>query len=291
MSLAPLRLAGLALLVVCSCQTPEPISRLPGPCAGAFSIYDQAERGSFAVVARNSCHVPVLVELAIPEIHNLRPSQELPARFSVPVGATQRLMTLDVIDSRNGSSYRAASAVIFGETLPAADPSFRYAFPFGGDEPRRLIQGVDGGITHEGPTRYAFDFGMPVGTPVVAARGGTVLQVVDGFPEGGFDPKFANRVNIVSVLHDDGTIGAYGHFSAGIAVREGQIVAAGEFLGSSGNSGYSQGPHVHFQVNAQRFVPAVSSAESIPILFRGDLVPVEGQEYGPYLGPEAGAAR
>ncbi len=279
---------GLALLVVCSCQTPELTPGLPAPCADAFSIENQAKGGSFALVARNSCHVPVLVELSIPEIRNLRPSEELPARFSVPVGATQRLLTLDVIDSRNDSSYRAASAVIFGETLPAADPSFRYAFPFGGDEPRRLVQGVDGGITHKGLSRYAFDFDMPVGTPVVAARGGTVLQVVDGFPEGGFDPKFTNRANLVFVLHDDGTVGNYGHFSAGIAVREGQIVAVGELLGSSGNSGYSQGPHVHFQVSAQRFsLPA----ESIPIRFRGDLVPVEGQQYGPNVGPEAEASR
>ena len=276
------------MLLVCSCQTPEPRSGLVAPCADALSIENQAENGSFAVVARNSCHVPVLVELAITEIRNLRPSQDVPARFSVPADATQRLLTLDVIDSRNDSNYRAASAVIFGEALPAPDPSFHYDFPFGGDEPRRLVQGVDGGITHDGLSRYAFDFGMPVGTPVFAARGGTVLQVVDGFPEGGFDPKFTNRANLVFVLHDDGTIGGYGHFSAGIGVREGQIVAAGEFLGSSGNSGYSQGPHVHFQVSVQRFsLPA----ESIPIRFRGDLVPVEGQAYGPYLGPEAGASR
>lgn len=256
---------------------------MPPPCPGMFSLEGHSERGSFGLVARNSCHVPVFVELSIPEIDNLRPSEELPARFSVPADSTRRLLTLYVIDSRAGSRYSAASALIFGEKLPAPDPSFRYDFPFGGDEPRRLVQGVDGGITHENLSRYAFDFGVPVGTPVLAARGGTVLQVLDGFPEGGFDPKYANQVNLVTVLHDDGTIGRYGHFSSGIAVREGQIIAAGDFLGSSGNSGYSQGPHVHFEVDVQRFsLPA----ESIPIRFRGDLVPVEGQAYGPYAGPE-----
>src|SRR3546814_10475637 len=65
------------------------------------------------------------------------------------------------------------------------ESSYPYAFPFGGSEPRRLVQGVDGAFTHSGRSRYAFDFEMPKGTPIVAARAGIVLLVIDGYGDGG----------------------------------------------------------------------------------------------------------
>ena len=51
----------------------------------------------------------------------------------------------------------------------------------------------------------------------------------------------------VKLDHGNGYETAYGHMS-GIAVEEGQAVRKGDFIGFAGSSGYSTGPHVHFEV-------------------------------------------
>ena len=120
---------------------------------------------------------------------------------------------------------------------------------------------------------------MPIGTPVLAARDGIVLSVFDGFPEGKLDEKYRDMANEVTVLHEDGTLGIYSHLSSGISVQEGKKLDVGAQLGFSGNSGYSGSPHLHFGVKVQRLA---RKATSIPIQFRGRVLPVEGQRYGPY---------
>ena len=49
----------------------------------------------------------------------------------------------------------------------------------------KCIQGVNGRSTHRGTLCYSFDFKLAVGTPVLAARGGTIAAVVDHFRGGG----------------------------------------------------------------------------------------------------------
>lgn len=161
------------------------------------------------------------------------------------------------------------------------DDGVRYRLPFPLETPRMLTQGVNGPITHQGSDAFTFDFAMPVGSPVVAARDGTVARVRDGFGEGGLDSKYAMRANDVLVLHADGTFAAYTHLSKGIPVREGQEVKQGDVIASSGNTGLTAGPHLHFGVY-RRDAPA--SATSVPIRFgvgspKG-FVPEPNQFYG-----------
>lgn len=161
------------------------------------------------------------------------------------------------------------------------DDAVRYRLPFPLEMPRMLTQGVNGSITHQGRDAYAFDFAMPSGSPVLAARDGTVARVRDGFSEGGLDSKYVMRANDVIVLHADGTYGVYTHLSKGIPVREGQAVKQGDPLGKSGNTGLTAGPHLHFAVY-RRDAPATST--SVPIRFgvgspKG-FVPEQNQFYG-----------
>ena len=171
----------------------------------------------------------------------------------------------------------AASRVMVGGE-PRPDPAARYDFPFGGEAPRKLSQGVDGAETHRGLHRYAFDFDLPIGTPVLAAREGIVFQVQDGFGEGG-TRESDERGNMVVIWHADGTFAIYGHLRKGVCAREGERVAAGDFLGWSGNSGYTSGPHLHFAVGVA--AGDDGAIQSLPILFAGDLLPEEGRAYGP----------
>jgi murein DD-endopeptidase MepM/ murein hydrolase activator NlpD len=169
------------------------------------------------------------------------------------------------------------------------DPAARYALPFDSAGPRQLTQGNHGAYSHKGRQRYAFDFGMPVGDRVVAARAGKVTVVVDGFERGGPVKSLRSKANVVVVLHDDGTFATYGHLRKGAAVKEGDAVAQGQLLGHSGNTGYTTDPHLHFAVFA---LDAAGEASTVPIRFAGrgsdGFVPAEGSYYG---GPGWKAAR
>lgn len=127
-----------------------------------------------------------------------------------------------------------------------------YAFPLPADADWRLTQGFGGRASHRAPAHWhALDLAAPIGTPVLAAREGTVMEVIDHFTEGGTDASLKERANLVRVLHADGTMAVYAHIATGSArVRPGEGVAAGQTLAAVGNVGWSTAPHLHFVVQA-----------------------------------------
>lgn len=140
---------------------------------------------------------------------------------------------------------------------------YRYARPWqGGHFP--ISQGFHGNFSHNTvQSRHALDIAMPEGTPLYAARAGTVVKMKNDVQGRG---SSANG-NYLRILHEDGTSSAYLHLQQGsIVVRPGQQVARGQYLGRSGNTGRSTGPHLHFVV--QRAVNG--GYESIPFAFEGE---------------------
>ena len=141
-----------------------------------------------------------------------------------------------------------------------------------------ISQGNGGSRTHMQPqSRYAFDYQVAEGSAVVAARDGTVCEVVDHNTLGGADPRFEDMANRVVLRHDDGTRSVYVHLMPGGAkVRVGERVLRGEIVGYSGDTGYSSGPHLHFAV-------VDSQGVSIPVYFddfdRNDGVPYQGDHH------------
>lgn len=101
--------------------------------------------------------------------------------------------------------------------------------------------------SHQRAANHAYDFAMPIGTEIVAARAGTVVAVDDSAPDG--TGLFADD-NAVVVEHEDGTLASYVHIQQGGArVSEGEGVEAGQLIALSGNSGHTGGlPHLHLQV-------------------------------------------
>lgn len=94
------------------------------------------------------------------------------------------------------------------------------------------------------PDQYAFDFNMPVGTPFVAARAGTVFKVVESASSDG-----GGAGNYVVIDHGDDTYGLYYHSPRdGIRVEVGDQVEQGDVLGETGRSGLAGYPHLHFIV-------------------------------------------
>ncbi len=81
--------------------------------------------------------------------------------------------------------------------------------------------------------------------PIVAVEAGTVVAAVDGY--GNTYPRSRIYGNYVTVSHGGGVYSLYGHLLKGLAVKKGQTVRKGQVLGYMGNSGYSNGQHLHFE--------------------------------------------
>jgi hypothetical protein len=124
-----------------------------------------------------------------------------------------------------------------------------YHLPFPGGVVWMVIQGILSGRSHMGRAAYAWDFRMPTGSPIIAARAGTVWMIKQDQTDHCFDLSCPDWNNYIVVDHGDGTSAAYLHgMKDGARVRAGQRVEQGQFLGLSDNTGQSGGPHLHFQV-------------------------------------------
>lgn len=93
------------------------------------------------------------------------------------------------------------------------------------------------------------DIAAPIGTPIVAASGG---NVIDSGPATGYGLW-------IRIRHANNVITTYGHNNRNL-VQTGQEIHAGQAIAEVGNRGESTGPHLHFQVD-------VGSSASDPVAF------------------------
>lgn len=109
---------------------------------------------------------------------------------------------------------------------------------------------------YNGSGHNGIDFGVKVGTPILAAQSGTVLGTGD-------TDSSCNGVSYgkwVLIQHGNGLTSLYAHLSV-IQVSAGQKVDARQKIGLSGNTGYSTGPHLHFTVYASDSVHITGPTE------------------------------
>ena len=215
-----------------------------------------------------------------------------------------------------------AAAVACGQAGVAGSGSTAYRLPWKAGQQESVLQGnsrldewqdcTSGCSTHnDDAMRYALDFDLPEGTPVLAARAGTVALANGSWPAdhcGGISASaagnkgentgenivsqfFGNEANFVEIDQGDGTSALYLHLSTVSPeierkAKSGERVEQGEELGLSGKTGYTQCvPHLHFQVEAS--VKADWFTDSVPVSFADhdvmsrttDGVPVEGESY------------
>jgi murein DD-endopeptidase MepM/ murein hydrolase activator NlpD len=83
------------------------------------------------------------------------------------------------------------------------------------------------------------DIAAPIGTPIMAAAAGEVISA--GWNSGGYG-------NLVKLKHANGSVTLYAHNSR-VLVRTGQRVEQGELIAEMGSTGFSTGPHLHFEVH------------------------------------------
>jgi murein DD-endopeptidase MepM/ murein hydrolase activator NlpD len=141
-----------------------------------------------------------------------------------------------ISDIQNEEKAAAAEESQLGGSLSRGDANVaRPPSAFG------LIRPIGGPITSPFGMRWGhlhpgIDFGVPIGTPIHAAKAGTVV----------FSGSMSGYGNAVVIDHGGGFSTLYGHQSR-TAVSVGQHVNQGDVIGYSGNTGFSTGPHLHFE--------------------------------------------
>lgn len=156
--------------------------------------------------------------------------------------------------------------------LYTASADSPYVLPFPSGQAYSVSQGNCSSVSHFGPQRYAYDFAMDIGTTVVAARAGRVVDIEESFADGNGCPKD----NHVFVEHSDGSVAAYVHLtSQGVLVNVGDSVTQGQTIGRSGNTGCSSSPHLHFVVFKDS-----GKTESVPVTFKNTTAHSRGLRAG-----------
>jgi hypothetical protein len=231
-------------------------------------------------VARNTFHAPFEVALEFDDITGVEyPHPDEDRLWVVPPRSELVLFELPVLGDVDSPSVEYRYIYLPGD--PAAQPQAdaTYRVPYAVGTAHEITQTYPVSDTHRTrDSMYAVDFAMPVGTDVVAARGGVVFDVASTNFKGGPDEdEYADLANLVRILHDDGTFAVYAHLNWNtIRVRPGDQVAAGEYIADSGNTGFSSGPHLHFAVQRNLGM----RVESLPVVFRG----ASGQPVRPETG-------
>jgi hypothetical protein len=146
-----------------------------------------------------------------------------------------------------------------------ADPAAHlYDFPWPAGKTYPVLAGNGEGSTHQGDFHYSWDFLIPAGDVIVAAREGVVESVWD-------DAK-AKRGLGVMINHGDGTHALYGHLlrgSGGILVKKGERVWKGEPIAKIGPEAGGAPPHLHFHVTTDERLRTMMSAP-VAVNFKGE---------------------
>lgn len=192
--------------------------------------------------------LPIGVELLIPPREGLvvtldHPSllTELLDHFGADPVSVARANAL-----RSPFDLRAGMLLFLPDVAPAAalerlaavrEAENRYIWPVHGRLTSyfgRRNLGMGTAAFHRG-----IDVAAPTGTPIVAARSGTV--VFSGWSTRGYG-------NLVRIRHADGSETWYAHASR-LLVSVGQYVNQGQRIALVGSTGLSTGPHLHFELH------------------------------------------
>ena len=186
---------------------------------------------------------------------------------------------LAAITACSGESSSGVAGLTAGQEICEGFESWQtspFVLPYTVGETYRLNQGNCSGFGHSGFWKYGYDFEMPIGTVIIAARDGEVIHAQDGATDGD-----RAQTNLITIEHVDGSVAVYSHLTLnGVHVTVGQQVLTGDPIGLSGDTGNTGGlPHLHFSLHPCRSLPGLPGTEncpSMPVNFRNTDANPEG---------------
>ncbi|WP_417199617.1 M23 family metallopeptidase [Bizionia sp.] len=223
--------------------------------AGLFAQLDVASRyenieNGYEFYVDNNEPIPVSIQVSF-KLKNLKSSEGNDKIFLLPANTKNiKLTTLTQIKKGKYGVSGSATYNYGDHYLKDYEKEYPYVLPFNKGEAYMLSQGYNGKSSHA--NENALDFSMPIGTPILAVRGGLVVEVVDKFSKNCTTQDCKEFNNKVIIYHDDGTFAEYTHIKQkGAKVKKGDVVEKNQFIAESGNVGWSTGPHLHFVVFIQ----------------------------------------
>lgn len=189
----------------------------------------------FDITAFNHGNAPVTVSFGVDPnaTQNLSADKNLPLNAVIPANTEQTLVRFAPKLKNESFNFRYSYSWSIGDYRATHHCPERYEYPFG-----KNIKGYAIVNTKENTAlynRHAVIFTIPAGTPVLAARKGTVIQI-----------KADNKIDI---LHDDSTIATYSHLGKideGLFV--GKAVSAEDTLGTADADANIREAHIQLTV-------------------------------------------
>jgi murein DD-endopeptidase MepM/ murein hydrolase activator NlpD len=152
-----------------------------------------------------------------------------PGETFTPTPTPTRTPAISATPTLTATPAISVTATVTATITPTATP-----FPTG---PVPTINGTLPAVGADEEYHTGLDIAVPEGTEVHATADGVVVYAGNG---GGYGL-------VVYLQHADGFMTVYGHNSK-LLVAAGQTVQAGQTIALSGSTGYSTGPHVHYEV-------------------------------------------
>ncbi|MCX6809751.1 MAG: M23 family metallopeptidase [Candidatus Berkelbacteria bacterium] len=117
--------------------------------------------------------------------------------------------------------------------------------------------------SHKGPFKWAVDFLVADGTPILAMNDETVVEIEDSHEKWGNDQSYANDLNYITIKHSDGTFSQYCHLAKGSArVQLEQEVTTGDELAKVGKTGWTDRDHLHVLVFRGGIITRITNGNS-----------------------------
>ncbi|HVE50877.1 MAG TPA: peptidoglycan DD-metalloendopeptidase family protein [Casimicrobiaceae bacterium] len=211
-------------------EVPVMVADADGQWIAIVGIALGAKTGSQTLIVKRSGQP----ETAIPFV--VEPMRYAEQQLKVPQGQVD-LSQQDLARYERERAHQGSVIATFSASFPT---SLRMRQPVPGERSasfglRRVFNG-QARNPHSG-----MDIAAPAGTPVIAAAAGRVIDTGNYFFNG----------NTVWLDHGAGLLTMYCHLQS-IAVKLGDIVSAGDAIGTVGATGRVTGPHLHWSVSLNR---------------------------------------
>jgi murein DD-endopeptidase MepM/ murein hydrolase activator NlpD len=222
-----------------------------------IKLYNEKIDNSFNLLVDNDEFCPVSIKINL-ELTNMSSSNGNNKIFVVPAKTKGFFISkIQAIKPNGGGGFNTKSQANYGDATITQPLDYNYSLPFQKGKSFMIDQGYNGTFSHQ--NENSLDFTMPIGTEITAARDGIVVKVVSTNDKSCENESCASFNNYILIYHKDGTFSQYVHLKKdGALVQEGDQIKENDIIGYSGNTGWTNGPHLHFMVFIQQIDKQVS---------------------------------